>query len=45
MDIRYFFNAVRDARPEPRPEPKVEAKQETLDDFVPDEINLDDIPF
>ena len=45
MDIRYFFNAVRDARPEPRPEPKVEAKQETLDDFVPDEIDLDSIPF
>jgi hypothetical protein len=38
MDIRYFFNPVRDA------EPKVE-KEEVLDDFIPDDINLDDIPF
>lgn len=40
MDIRYFFNEVMAVKPEPVPEkPTVEP------DFVPDEINLDDIPF
>jgi hypothetical protein len=37
MDIRYFFNVVRDS--EPKPEPKLEPSNE------PDDFNIDDIPF
>jgi len=46
MDIRYFFNVVRgnESAPQPKLE-KPEVKQDTLDDYVPDEINLDEIPF
>lgn len=42
MDIRYFFNVVRDSKPAEKP---AEVAQDAFDDFVPDTINLDEIPF
>jgi hypothetical protein len=43
MDIRYFFNVV--AEPKIPPVVAQQTAQETFDDYVPDTINLDDIPF
>lgn len=44
MDIRYFFNAVQENKVADN-DPNIMTEKETLDDFVPDEINLDDIKF
>ena len=46
MDIRYFFNVVRDHKTAEKPiEKPADDAQDAFDDFVPDTINLDDIPF
>lgn len=46
MDIRYFFNVVRDNKPVEQPTQKpAETAQDAFDDFVPDTINIEDIPF
>lgn len=47
MDIRYFFNAVQNAQNHTG-DANVEAKlvpEKPVDEFVPDDINLDDIVF